>query len=134
MIDPTSGAAEVRPDESLARYVLQSSHIRRSTSTVKPDAFIPHPYSELSVTRHLTASEAELWAIGEDIARTIEKTLYGRADISAAVCLAQELQIRADPTPANPNHANVCCWPVDKPAQKIIAQELAAAATFVARE
>jgi hypothetical protein len=32
----------------------------------------------------------------------------------------------------NPNHADVSSWPADKPAQKIIALEIAAAAVFVA--
>ena len=29
--------------------------------------------------------------------------------------------------PENPNHANVIGWPAEKPAQKIIAQQIAAA-------
>lgn len=51
MIDPAN-VPEVGPDEALARFVLHGSHIRRSNQTVKPDAFIPHPYRDLSVTRH----------------------------------------------------------------------------------
>jgi hypothetical protein len=133
MIDPLN-VPELGVDESLARYVLQSSHIRQSNGTLKPDAFIPHPYRDLSMTRHLLASEAELRAIGENIAAAIGKTFYGRGDIRTSVCLAQKLLAKADPVPGNPNHASVSDWPGDKPAQKIIAQEIAAMSIFIAKE
>ncbi len=132
MIDPAN-VPQVTINETLARYVLQSSHIRRSNQTVKPDAFIPHPHQDLSVTRHMQASEEELWGVGEAIARERDKTLYGRADISAAQCMAQHLKVAAKPIPANPNHAEVFDWPADKPAQKIIALEIAAKAAFIAK-
>lgn len=133
MIDPATGIPEVGRDETLARYVLQSSHVRRSTQTVKADAFVPHPRRELSVTRHLMATEDELWSVGEDVAVETRKTLYGRGDVSAATCLAQGLEVQPAPIPKNPNHANIGGWPMDKPAQKIIALEIAATAVFVAR-
>jgi hypothetical protein len=130
MIDPAN-VPEVATNEMLARYVLHSSHIRRSNQTAKQDAFVPHPRRDLSVTRHLSATEDELWSVGEDVAATIGKTLYGRGDVPTTTCLAQNLIVKASPTLTNPNHADVCDWPADKPAQKIIAQEIAAAAKFV---
>ena len=63
MIDPAH-VPDVAAEELLARYVLQGSHVRNSNQTVKPDAFIPHPYSDLSVTRHLQATADEIWAAG----------------------------------------------------------------------
>lgn len=134
MIDPSGGIPDVGADETLARYVLQRSHIRATTQTVKPDAFVPHPHRELSVTRHLMATEEELWLVGEDVAEATGKRLYGRADIAASVCAGQQLRIQPDPVANNPNHANVHGWPADKPAQKAIAQELAAEAAFVPKE
>ena len=131
MIDPKN-VPKVAADEALARYLMHSSHIRRSNQTVKPDAFMPHPHRALSVTRHLAATEAELWSFGEQVAAATGKTLYGRGDIRVAVCLAQKLAVDAAPTETNPNHADVSGWPADKPAQKIIALEIAAAAVFVA--
>jgi len=130
MIDPAN-IPNVTPDENLARYILQSSHIRGSNQTLKPDAFIPHPYRDLSVTRHLSATEVELWSVGEDVAAASNRTLYGRGDVHALACSVQRLVVRAAPTPGNPNHAEVSGWPTDKPAQKIIALEIAAAAAFV---
>ena len=97
------------------------------------DAFVPHPYRDLSVTRHRDANEDEIWEAGQVVAAIIGKTLYGRADIQAAVCLDQKLNVKADPVAGNPNHANISGWPADKPAQKIVAQELASAASFATR-
>ena len=70
----------VTADEQLARFLLQRSHLRQD-GTVKQDAFIPHPWPELSVTRHLQLTEKELWSIGQNVARQTAKTLYGRADV-----------------------------------------------------
>jgi hypothetical protein len=131
MINPEN-IPDVSPDEALARYVMHSSHIRRSNQTIKADAFMPHPHRQLSVTRHLAATESELWLFGEQVAAVTGKTLHGRGDIRVAVCLAQKLVVDAAPTEANPNHADVSGWPDDKAAQKIIALEIAAAAVFVA--
>ena len=118
----------VTSDEWLARFIHYQRYIRQDR-TVRADAFIPHPYPDLSVTRHLQFSDTELWQIGEDIARQITRSLYGRVDAQVFVFQRQQLQVVADPVlPENPNHANVIGWPPEKPAQKIIAQQIAAAA------
>jgi hypothetical protein len=132
MIDPNN-VPDVAAEEILARYILQSSHVRRSNSTVKPDAFIPPANLLLSVTRHLQATENELWSIGDDVAHQTGRTLYGRADLRAELFAKQFLVVGKAPVLGNPNHANVSNWPADKAAQKIIAQELAAAAALVLR-
>jgi hypothetical protein len=115
-------------DEWLARFIHYQRYIRHDR-TVRPDAFIPHPYPDLSVTRYLQLSEAELWQLGRNVARQSGKPLYGRANVRAFVFQQCELQVIADPIiPENPNHAIVVGWPADKPAQKIVAQQIAAAA------
>ncbi len=124
---------DVQATEKLARYILHRRHIRASNQTLKPDAFVPHPHSDLSVTRHLSASEDEIWSVGEDVATTTGKVLYGRGDIQAMSCLRQKLMVHAAPVEGNPNHADIRNWPADKAAQKIIALEIAATAVFVAR-
>lgn len=130
MIDPANVPA-VSDDELLARYILHKSHIRGGDRSLKPDAFIPHPHTDLSVTRHLMATDGELWSIGQGVATARGKTLYGRGDFSAATCVGQRLNVEAAPLSENPNHANVGGWPAEKPLQKIIAQQIAAATTFV---
>ena len=117
----------VTSDEQLARFILHRSHLRQDW-TVKPDAFIPHPWPNLSVTRHLQLSETELWNIGRDVARLAKKTLHGRADVRVFNFERHKLRVIAAPIVKNPNHANVSGWPLEKPAQKVIAQEIAAAA------
>jgi hypothetical protein len=120
-------------DERLARFILASNWIRKADQTIKPDAFIPYPYPNLSVTRHGNLPEPALWRVGQDIAIARPATLYGRADFCVAAVKRQSLDVVSQPEANNPNHANVTGWPADKPAQKIIAQELAAKAHFVPR-
>ncbi len=118
----------VADDEPLARFILSRNRIR-SDQTVKSDAFIPYPYPDLSVTRHLRLTEAELWEIGRKVAASRPAALYGRADVQASTFKKQSLSFHPTETPKN--HVNVRGWPSDKPSQKIIAQEIAAAAVFV---
>ncbi len=123
----------VAADEWLARFILFSRWIRSSgqIQTVKPDAFIPHPYPDLSVTRHTGLSVKDLWRIGQAVADARPATLYGRADITAAEIRRQKLDVEPKPVPENLNHANITGWPSDKPSQKSFAQELAAVARYV---
>ena len=123
----------VHDDELLARFILFSGWFRKD-QTVRPDGFIPHPHPDLSVTRHFGLSESQLWQLGQDTADARPNaTLYGRADLKTVDVRRQKLQVIAASFRKNLNHANVTGWPPDKPSQKIIAQELAASATFVAR-
>lgn len=122
----------VKLSELLARFVLFKKWFRRSDQTVKSDAFIPHPYPDLSVTAHGKLTETELWRIGQDIADNRPATLYGRADVKASTARNQSLYVVPKPTKDNPNHVHINGWPPDKAAQKSIAQQLAAEATYVA--
>lgn len=127
----SANVPDVQASEMLARYVLYSRDVRSSDQTVKPGAFVPHPYLELSVTRHREASEPEIWNAGEEVARGQARTLHGRADVQAQACLSEELRVVKDPVAGNPNHANVTGWPSERPRQKMIATLLAAAARYV---
>ncbi|MGB5973341.1 MAG: hypothetical protein WBG38_08480 [Nodosilinea sp.] len=128
MIDPEN-VPPVEEAEWLARYVMQSSHFRRTDFTIKPNLFIPHPYQELSVTRHRDATETEIWAAGAGVAKQQQRPLYGRSDIQAKACTIDVLRVLAKPFPNNPNHADVDGWPAEKAEQKAIALKLAASAS-----
>ena len=119
-------------DELLARFILFSKWVR-SDQTMKADAFIPHPYPDLSVTRHRGFTEEIIWQIGQTVADRRPATLYGRADLLATDVRKQSLAIVPRPVPDNLNHACVLGWPEDKPTQKIKAMELAMAARFLKR-
>lgn len=129
MIDPEN-VPPVTDAELLARYVTTSRHFRSSDNTVKQDLFMPHPYIELSVTRHLDATEPEIWEVGVDVAAQIDRKLYGRTDIQSCYCNIDSLQVTAKPIlPKNPNHADIEGWPSAKQDQKVIALKLAASAS-----
>jgi hypothetical protein len=128
-----SAPSAVADEEGLARFILYSNWIRNSDKTVRPDAFIPYPYPDLSVTRHINLSEEALWNVGQHVADARSGKLYGRADIYASTARRQRLRIDPAPVPNNPNHANIDGWPADKPAQKIIALQLAADSAYRAK-
>jgi hypothetical protein len=77
------------------------------------------------------ATEGDIWNVGLDVATARGKTLYGRGDFPASTCTNLKLIVEPAPLVNNPNHANVRGWPGEKPLQKIIAQQIAAAAKFV---
>jgi hypothetical protein len=49
--------------EFLARYIFFSNRVRAS-GTLKPETFMPHPYPDLSVTRHDALIEEKIWQSG----------------------------------------------------------------------
>lgn len=129
MMDPDD-VPPVESDELLARFILTSKHIR-GDNRLAPDAFMPYPHRELSVNRHKSSTEEELWRVGNRVATQRMKTLYGRGDVAAGVCFNERLRVEAAPIPGNPNHANIVNWPDGKPGQKIVALVLAANAIYV---
>lgn len=130
MLDPAQ-IPSVAAGEQLARYVLFSKHVRSSDNTVRPEAFMPHPRSELSMTRHREATNEELWGEGMRVSALRLLELYGRADVSEAAFSAEDLKVIAKPIAENPNHADAVGWPADKPAQKIKALQMAHKANYL---
>jgi hypothetical protein len=122
----------VAPNELLARYITSSRWFRQQDQTVKQDAFIPpeNPL-ELSVTRHITFTEDDIWRIGRVVAGGMGRNLHGRADIKTDCVIEQQLDVVPQPVPDNPNHANIVGWPLEKNERKMRALELAIAARFV---
>jgi hypothetical protein len=109
--------------------VTQSGQFRSSDNTVKQDLFMPHPHQELSLTRHIDATDTEIWEVGIDVATKIGRKLYGRADIKAIDCKIDSLKLTEKPLANNPNHADIEGWPSAKQDQKAIALKLAASAS-----
>lgn len=116
--------------ERIARFVLFSKWIRSSNLSIRPDAFMPPPNMELSVTRHRGISDNDVWEHGSSVATGAGRTLHGRADLFVLDARNQDIEAIADPIEGNQNHAFLTGWPPDKPNQKIIAQELAASAEY----
>ena len=84
----------------------------------------------MSVTRKQNLSFQALKNIAQSIATGRNKTLFGWANIKASSIREQPLDVIAAPEMENPHHANIVGWPPDKPAQKMLAIELAKKATF----
>lgn len=119
----------VGEDELLARFILFKRHFRRIDNTIKPEALIPAPRTQLSVTRHLGLTARQIWEAGCEVVRVRQlqvpgATLHGRADILASD--ARNLHLEVNPDEPPPNHANIEPWPTDEAAQINIAQKLVA--------
>jgi hypothetical protein len=125
--------ARVSSNEVVARFVVHARWIRSSSLSVKPEAFMPHPPTELSVTRERDLAEVDLWRVGESIAAKPSGTLYGRASLGVEIIRTYGLDAKPDPVSENMNHALVIGWPAEKSAQKSHAQLLAAASRYIAR-
>lgn len=124
----------INGEELLARFITVERWLRADKS-IRQDAFIPPKDMQLSTTRRIGLSEAELWSIGKNIAAQVARRpqapLFGRADIAVAEVALKGLDTEAAPLADNPNHAHLIGWPEEKQKQKIIAQQLAASALFI---
>ena len=118
----------VTGDEILSRFILFSNWIRSSDNTIRPEAFMPHPWFELSVTRQKNLTEDEIWYLGRYVSSIRSRTLYGRADVSADVVISNGLTVEPSEPPLN--HANIKGYPVDKSEQKLKALIIASEARF----
>ncbi|MBI2928631.1 MAG: hypothetical protein HYY24_23445 [Verrucomicrobia bacterium] len=123
----------IASEEPLARFLISSRHFSRGSDRVKADALIPHLFVELSVYPMQGLVEAEVWSIGDTVARPQGRTLHGRAEVLAEVVV--KLCFGIVPAEPPPLHAHITGWPTDdRGAQRIRAVELAAAAKLILRE
>lgn len=118
-------ASTLSPEDSVARFIFSDRHVR-ADGTAKPDAFIPHPYPELSVTKKTDIPEDVIWTVGRNVAAARRQALVARADLSCGMLSSHGLAFLHDPTEMDANHWNVIGWPKDKSAQKTIAQQICA--------
>ncbi|HLA11413.1 MAG TPA: hypothetical protein VJ023_12575 [Pyrinomonadaceae bacterium] len=126
---PHDHKAAVGDNEKLTRYIFSNRYFSRQPPRVKTEAYMPS-YGAVSVFRIDALGQAAIWEIGSDLGRKRERTLYARGDTKAHDARELGLDIRPDEPP--PRHANLIGWPEnDKPRQKVIALQIAAAATLV---
>ena len=125
-------------EETLDRFIYFPKH-SYATGGLKPAAFVPHPYDELSVTRTKNASADELAKVANEIATARGRAFHGSARVIAKTYRSEKLKVLASPIPVgdpvhpdgNPNHADVRGWPVDKADQKAVAMNIAHTASFL---
>ena len=138
MGEGTQAPAPVAENEPLTRFLVHRDWFGTNPPRVKHQAFMPHPYVELSVTRSQHFLDADLWAIGGEVARQQSKNLHGRGDVGNAAVLAAGLVTNPDEPPIG--HAIIVGWPtltgekkIDKDQQKIYALQISGQAKLVLR-
>lgn len=89
---------------------------------------MPPSDGKLSIFDTENLDENSIWRVGQNVA--IDRTLRARADIMTSVVEAQGLSLLKDEPP--PRHRNLVGWPpsTQKEDQKLIAMELASAASL----
>ena len=121
---PSGLPTVVRDDESLARIVIFSDWVAKSTGRVKYPAFLPAPDHETSVFRRASLTDERLWGLGAEAAK--RGTLHGAAVVQTGVVRRAGLDAWACEPP--PHHANLIRWPVlanDPELQKARRKEMA---------
>ena len=98
--------------EYLSRFIVNESHYRKMDLSIKPQAFFTNKEGKTSVFRITGLSNEEIWDIARDVAQQRNKTLLGRAEISAFDVIEQGLRVEPDPPPER--HANMIGWPHEK--------------------
>ena len=115
---------EVRSDEPIVRYIIDSKHFHKPTHVVKPDAFLPNgDPPTTSVFRVDGLSSDDVWGIGHRIANKRSRTLKARADFDTRALMGTPLKLDADDDP--PRHANIIGWPLEKSDRLQLALEIA---------
>ena len=123
---------QVVDHERISRFLFYNRWFARQAQRIKPDAFIPHPHIELSVSCSEGLTETEVWKVGQQTAeaRSDGRPLLGRGDLTARDFREQGLEIERDDNPMY--HANIRGWSQNgKDAQRMKAIELAARAKLI---
>ena len=103
-------------DEILGREIFSKKNIRKSSSTVKVNAFlIPNVRTAISVSRLGIAPRHLIESLGKEhaIRRVPEQTFYGFGELSADALKAirlddgSDIPVRGTPTLTNPFHADI---------------------------
>ena len=98
--------------ERVSRFLFsRKNDFSPSRKLVKPSAFDPYPYNELSVAHSTGLTEAEVWAVGELVREACGRpVVYACADIDVAHISEQKLRAMRDDQPFQ-RHTNVLGWP-----------------------
>jgi hypothetical protein len=104
----------------VARLLYSRNHYSSQRNKLKPAAFDPSPYNELSTVHVTGLSDVEIWdvavnALGDQRGRN---TIYARADVPVEQLHAQDLRAVRDDDPFI-RHTLVLGWPeLEDPAQR----------------
>lgn len=100
----------VDPLETLARFVLEWSKVRRSDNTVKYSAFVPAKDNVLSTYRTDDLTILEVFSLGKEyVGNPQGKDVIGSATIRADEFMRLGLRLRPTKDP-HPRHVDVEGW------------------------
>jgi hypothetical protein len=110
---------ELTTDQVVSRFIYSSRNISVERRRIKPGAFNPSPYDELSVIHATGLADNELWEIGDNTLGTQpgRNSVCGRADIPVKSLTEKSLRAIRDNQPFD-RHTSVVDWPtLDDPDQ-----------------
>lgn len=117
--------------ETLSRFIRSRNHFSPNTARVKQAAF--QPIFNISKSRFETSvfvvdelEQNDIWALG---AKHIDIALIkARADIRHEQVVAQSVEVDYNNCPER--HADIVGWPSNKDERKMVAMQLASAASL----
>lgn len=110
---PSGLTNEVKPVETLARFLRSSSHVAKSTGRIKAAGFLPAPDDDTSIFRVTGVEDSEIKKLG--LEHVPQSAKHGAALVTARTVLEEDLKIVPHEPPAR--HANIRGWPTALDAQ-----------------
>ena len=110
-----SGYLPVEPIEDISRFVVHSSDIQKSTSSLRYKRLLPSPNKstgrlETSICRSGTLEDEELWAICTNFFDSCSQNpAIGKGTAKASVVIAEGLNFDPNGVPF-PQHADIIGW------------------------
>lgn len=125
---------DVKPTETVARFLVHDRHFSVKNNSVKAAAFEPDSRGEKSVFRVDGIDEAARWNLGVEQVEAFSKPhlVQGRGDFFAREVSTVELAFAIDPAD-HFRHTNIVGWPSEKSQAKLKAAQLALKAKLVMR-
>jgi hypothetical protein len=111
--DRQPGIGPLQLEEPLSRYITDRDYMKETAQAWR--AFRPTPTdSEVSIGRIEELDEDGIWALGDGLAGSADRTVFGRRDMNLTVVRAARIpaaQLDAESTPEPPRHARIIGWP-----------------------
>jgi hypothetical protein len=104
--DRQPGIGPLQLEEPLSRYITDRDYMKETAQAWR--AFRPTPTdSEVSIGRIEELDEDGIWALGDGLAGSADRTVFGRRDMNLTVVRAARIpaaQLDAESTPEPPRH------------------------------
>ena len=119
---------ELAEGDRITRYINEKGKLRREGAAAGYNAFMPPRNLRLSVYHTETLDEPEVEQIADDFVSTPDRPVLAKADLAVRIYSSAGLRIEIDGVP-HPRHGNALGWSGQHALQKVVALQLAEAAT-----